>query len=69
MDIVVNGYELTPERLRTAAATIPYYVYELVLFAHRDDQRLSGWEGLKHLRPDGALAYANLIRAALSTRG
>jgi polar amino acid transport system substrate-binding protein len=53
VDVVVNGYELTRERLRTAAATIPYYVYELVLFVHRDDQRLAGWEALKKPRPEG----------------
>lgn len=53
VDVVLNGYELTPERLRTASATIPYYVYELVLFVHRDDQRLTGWEGLRKPRPDG----------------
>lgn len=53
IDVVVNGYELTRERLRTASATIPYYVYELVLFVHRDDQRLTDWDGLKKLRPDG----------------
>jgi polar amino acid transport system substrate-binding protein len=53
IDVVVNGYELTRERLRTAAATIPYYIYELVLFVHRDDRRLTGWEGLRKTRPDG----------------
>ncbi len=53
VDVVVNGYELTRERLRTAAATIPYYVYELVLFAQRDDKRLTDWEGLKKPRSDG----------------
>jgi polar amino acid transport system substrate-binding protein len=53
VDVVVNGYELTGERLRTCAATIPYYIYELLLFAHREDPRLTGWDGLRHPRPDG----------------
>jgi polar amino acid transport system substrate-binding protein len=53
VDVVTNGYELTGERLRTAAATIPYYIYELVLSAHKDDLRLTGWDGLKHPRSDG----------------
>jgi polar amino acid transport system substrate-binding protein len=53
VDVLFNGFELTRERLRTSAATIPYYVYELVLFVHRDDQRLTGWDGLKQPRPDG----------------
>jgi polar amino acid transport system substrate-binding protein len=52
-DVVVNGYELTPERLQTAIATIPYYVYELVLFALKDDPRLTGWDDLKRAKPGG----------------
>ena len=36
-DVVVNGYELTAERLETAIATIPYYIYELHLFTRQDD--------------------------------
>jgi polar amino acid transport system substrate-binding protein len=53
VDLLFNGFELTRERLRQSSATIPYYAYELVLFVHRDDQRLAGWEGLKQLRPNG----------------
>jgi polar amino acid transport system substrate-binding protein len=53
VDVLFNGFELTRDRLRTASATIPYYVYELVLFVHRDDKRLTDWEGLKRPRPDG----------------
>jgi polar amino acid transport system substrate-binding protein len=52
-DVVVNGYELTPERLQVAIATIPYYVYELHLFARQDDARLSSWDDVRRPRPDG----------------
>ncbi|HTK78607.1 MAG TPA: ABC transporter permease subunit [Gemmataceae bacterium] len=52
-DVVVNGYELTPERLETAIATVPYYVYELHLFSRQDDRRLNGWDDLNRARPDG----------------
>ncbi len=35
IDIVLNGYELTPARAGTMAHTIPYYIYELALLARR----------------------------------
>lgn len=63
VDVVVNGYELTRERLRTASASIPYYIYELVLFAHRDDQQLTDWEQLKHLRADGGKWRIGVLEA------
>jgi len=53
-DVVVNGYELTAEKLETAIATVPYYVYELYMFSRQDDRRLGGWDDLKRPRPDGS---------------
>lgn len=53
IDVVVNGYELTPERLRHQIATIPYYVYELHLFVRADDRAISDWSALKTSRPQG----------------
>lgn len=47
VDVVVNGYELTPERLRDQIASIPYYAYELHLFARSDDATISDWGSLK----------------------
>jgi len=44
IDIVLNGYEWSPERARLMAATIPYYVYDLQLLARNDG--LQGWERL-----------------------
>jgi polar amino acid transport system substrate-binding protein len=52
-DVVVNGYELTADRLRDQIATIPYFIYELQLFARRDDGRLAGWEAVGRPKPDG----------------
>src|SRR5262249_44619991 len=46
IDIVVNGYELTSERLGTMTATIPYYIYELQLLARRDDPSIRSWDDL-----------------------
>jgi len=45
IDLVLNGYEWTPERARDMAATLPYYVYELELLA-RADSGATGQEWL-----------------------
>jgi polar amino acid transport system permease protein/polar amino acid transport system substrate-binding protein len=47
VDIILNGYELTPQRLELMDATIPYYVYRLQLLARRGDPRYLSWESLK----------------------
>jgi polar amino acid transport system substrate-binding protein len=35
IDVVLNGYEWTPERVAVMEATVPYYVYALQLLARR----------------------------------
>ena len=52
-DIACNGIELTPGRLRTSIATIPYFVYELHLFARADDNRAKNWDDLRRPKPGG----------------
>ncbi|MFL5330861.1 MAG: ABC transporter substrate-binding protein/permease [Gemmataceae bacterium] len=52
-DVACNGIELTPGRLRTSIATIPYFVYELHIFARADDNRAMNWDDLHHPKPDG----------------
>ncbi len=71
VDIVLNGYELTPSRAGRMEHTRPYYVYQLVLLARRDDARLSNWDDLRTAQPgrpklkigvlegSGAHAYLN----------
>ena len=53
VDCVCNGIELTAERLHTAIATIPYFVFELHCFARSDDDRLTGWVDLRQAKPGG----------------
>jgi His/Glu/Gln/Arg/opine family amino acid ABC transporter permease subunit len=50
VDVVLNGYEWTPERARDMAATLPYYVYELQLLA-RAGEPGAGWEWLASAPP------------------
>lgn len=47
VDVVVNGYELTPDRLQKMVATIPYYIYELQLLARKDRADLKSLDDLK----------------------
>ena len=47
VDVIINGYELTPERLGIMDATIPYYVYRLQLLGRRGDPTYTTWDSLK----------------------
>lgn len=57
VDIILNGYEWTPERARLMDATIPYYVYELQLLARSDELRFTKPSNLpaQHPRKVGVL--------------
>jgi His/Glu/Gln/Arg/opine family amino acid ABC transporter permease subunit len=52
IDVVLNGYELTPARAGKMAHTRPYYVYQLVLLGRPDNPRLKNWDDLR-ARLDG----------------
>jgi polar amino acid transport system substrate-binding protein len=47
VDVILNGYELTPERLELMDATMPYYVYRLQLLGRRGDPTYTSWDSLK----------------------
>jgi polar amino acid transport system substrate-binding protein len=46
IDIVLNGYELTPVRAAEMEHTRPYYVYQLVLLGPRTGGRVRSWRDL-----------------------
>jgi polar amino acid transport system substrate-binding protein len=52
IDIVLNGYELTPERDGTMDYTVPYYIFDLTLLARKENAALQNWEDLRK-RVDG----------------
>lgn len=69
IDIILNGYEWTPQRAARMLATRPYYIYELQLLARATDDRLRSWEDLRR-RPNqprrsvsvlGGTAAANFL--------
>lgn len=66
IDVAVNGYELTPGRLRGYLCTIPYYVYELHLFARADEQRLADWATLREPRPGGGRWRIGVLKNTLA---
>jgi len=47
IDIVLNGYEWSPERERQWASTVPYYVYKLQLLVRRDGETIRSWDDLR----------------------
>jgi len=46
IDVVLNGYELTPARAGRMEHTRPYYIYQLALLGRRDNPRLTSWKDL-----------------------
>lgn len=53
VQIVINGYEWSPERAEGHEASIPYYIYALQLMSRADDLSITQWDDLKKPRPDG----------------
>lgn len=47
VDLVMNGYEYTQERLDVFDATVPYYVYGLQLMLRKGDPTFNSWAALK----------------------
>jgi polar amino acid transport system substrate-binding protein len=47
IDLAINGLEITPENLRQARFTRPYYIYRLQLIARIDDNRVTTLEDCK----------------------
>ncbi|MCB9936889.1 MAG: ABC transporter permease subunit [Planctomycetaceae bacterium] len=48
IDIVLNGYEWTPNRAQRYGTSIPYYIYELQLLGRVGDESLTSWEDLRN---------------------
>ncbi len=52
VDVVVNGYELTPSRVADLRATRPYYVFQLQLMVRKGDA-VRSFDDLKRPKPGG----------------
>jgi polar amino acid transport system substrate-binding protein len=67
-DVIVNGFELTPGRIADYIATIPYYVYELQLFARRDSTHPADWAELRRPGSDGRKTKIGVLRDTVADR-
>lgn len=47
IDVILNGYEWTPDRAAQMSASRPYYIYELQLLARENNRRIRGWGDLR----------------------
>jgi polar amino acid transport system substrate-binding protein len=63
IDVILNGYEWTPEREQMMASTIPYYVGKIVLVV-RKDSPITGWEDLHRDRSGKTLTVGVLSESA-----
>ncbi|MEW4568268.1 ABC transporter substrate-binding protein/permease [Tautonia sp. JC769] len=52
VDTVVNGYELTPARVRGHRATRPYYLFQLQVMV-RKGSSIRSWDDLRQPKPGG----------------
>ncbi|HTU25190.1 MAG TPA: ABC transporter substrate-binding protein/permease [Pirellulales bacterium] len=60
IDVILNGYELTPVRAARMASTSPYYVYRLALLVNRAGSPITDWESLRHA-PAGRYRVGTLV--------
>ncbi len=60
IDVILNGYEVTPARQSVMNASIPYYVYRLQLLARKGDAVHTTWESL-HGAPGRAPARVGVL--------
>lgn len=65
VDVILNGYEWTPDRAAFMRATAPYYIYELQLLARADDPAVRSWEDLKRA-PGGPRKQVSVLSSSSS---
>jgi polar amino acid transport system substrate-binding protein len=58
-DLVLNGYEFTPERIEALTPSIPYYVYGLQLLVRKGEPTFKTWDDLK--TPSGTKAKIGVL--------
>src|SRR5579871_2198885 len=63
LDVILNGYEWSPERERKMASTIPYYVYRLQLIV-APTSPIHDWDELRRARSGQTLKVGVLSDSA-----
>jgi polar amino acid transport system substrate-binding protein len=67
IDLVWNGYELSPEREALMTPTMPYYAYALALLVRVDDASIGSWEDLARPGASGKRRVGALTGSAAET--
>ena len=65
VDVILNGYEWTPDRAAFMRSTAPYYIYELQLLAREDDPTVRSWNDLKQ-KHGGARPQVSVLSSSSS---
>ncbi|HUG89642.1 MAG TPA: ABC transporter permease subunit [Planctomycetaceae bacterium] len=68
LDVVLNGYEYSPERAERYLASVPYYIYELGLAVRQGDESIRGWDDLKRLASGGGRRRVAVLGASAADR-
>lgn len=68
VDVVLNGYEWSPERAEQLESTLPYYVYALRLLTRKSDTDLRAIGDLKKRRADGSKRRVGVLSASAAQR-
>jgi polar amino acid transport system substrate-binding protein len=64
IDVVINGYELTPSRAGDMEHSRPYYVYWLALMGRPDNVRLKSWSDLAVVPANGRKLKIGVLQAS-----
>lgn len=68
IDLVLNGYEYTPERAVEYLASVPYYIYELGLCVKKNDPSIRNWNDLKQAVPNGSRRRIGVLEESSADR-
>lgn len=67
IDVVLNGYEWTPNWAAKYGCSIPYYIYELQLLGRQDDQTLRSWADVGQ-PPDSSPKKIAILKGSAAER-
>jgi polar amino acid transport system substrate-binding protein len=68
IDFGLNGIESTSDRVRQYQATIPYFIYQLVLVVRKDRKELNDWKPLQTAPADGSKWRIGVLSASAADR-
>lgn len=67
IDVVLNGYEWSPDREQLWSSTVPYYEYKLALLARANDTSIASWDDLA-AKPGEAKKRVGVLQGSAAER-